>query len=66
MIQELIRFRMPNEDDEEYKWRTLNLSSYLSLKDETQLSMNQSLLQIASKLLSDSKDSNLKLKVQEL
>lgn len=64
LIQELIRFRKPNGDGE-FKWRILNLSSFLSIKDEAQLKMNKCLLEsIAGLKLA--KDSALARKVQEL
>jgi len=65
LIQELIRFRRANDDDE-FKYRTLNLSSYLSLKDETQLNMNQILLQAATKIAGNVKDQNVKDKIKML
>lgn len=61
----MIRFRKTC-DDGEHKYKTLNLSSFLSLKDETQLSMNQALLNAVNKLAIVKKDKNLQEKIKTL
>jgi len=65
-----MNFKKKNDKNSEYRYRTLNLSSYLSLKDEAQLTMNEVLIDTVENSLNQldnyERSNEVKSKLNEL